>query len=105
VPGHLTIRSERCGVSHVVGMAGELDLATAPRLQEELQLVEASDAREIILDLSDLDFMDSTGLQLIIRADARSKAIGKRLKLLRGQAHVHRVFEITATVDRLPFAD
>lgn len=103
--GQLTIRSERRGTTHVVGMSGELDLATAPRLRDELRAVEASDAREIILDLADLNFMDSRGLTLIIGADARFKANGKRLKLLRGPAPVQRIFEITATVESLPFAD
>lgn len=103
--GKLTIRSERREVMHVVGLSGELDLATAPRLRAELQAVEASDAAEIVLDLADLSFIDSSGLQLIINAEARSRANGKRLALRRGQAPVHRIFELTATVDSLPFAD
>ena len=103
--GQLMIRSERQGKTHVVGMSGELDLATTTRLEDELEAAEASDADEIILDLSRLDFIDSTGLQVILAADARSKANGKRLKLVRGQRQVHRIFEITDTADRLPFGD
>jgi anti-anti-sigma factor len=89
----------------VVGLSGELDLATSPRLQAELRAVEASDAGEIVLDLADLSFIDSSGLRLIIGAEARSRANGKRLALRRAQAPVHRIFELTDTVERLPFAD
>lgn len=103
--GQLRIRSKRQGKAYVLGMSGELDLATTTQLEDELEAVEASDADEIIVDLSRLDFMDSTGLQVILAADARSKANGKRLKLVRGQRQVHRIFEITDTADRLPFGD
>lgn len=103
--GQLAVRSERQGSTCVVGLSGELDLATVPALEDELHRVEASDAAEIVLDLSALDFIDSSGLQLIIAADARSKANGKRLQLVPGQPHVHRIFVMTATVDRLPFSD
>ena len=99
------IRSEREGEVCVVGVSGELDLASSTHLEKKLQAVEASDADEIILDLSRLDFIDSSGLQVILAAWARSKADGNRLKLVRGQRQVHRIFEITDTADRLPFGD
>jgi anti-anti-sigma factor len=103
--GQLRIRSERRSNVHDVGLAGELDLATADALHDELTAVEATDADQIILDLAGLDFIDSTGLRLILTADARCNADGNRLTLLRGPPHVQRIFEITATADRLPFAD
>lgn len=103
--GELVITSERRGPAHVVGLSGELDIATRPALEDELRIVEASGADEIVLDLSRLDFIDSSGLQLVLGADARSKADGRRLRLVRGPHAVHRTFEITATVDQLPFAD
>ena len=64
---------------------------------------EASDAREIVLDLSNLAFLDSTGLRLVIHADARSRSDGNRLRLLRGTPPVHRLFELCGLTDRLPF--
>jgi anti-anti-sigma factor len=49
--------------------------------------------------------MDTTGVRLIIQADARSRADSNRLALLRGPRAVQRVFELTGLLDRLPFAD
>ena len=57
----------------------------------------------IVVDLGELEFIDSTGLRLLVMAAERS-APG-RFSLLRGPKQVHRVFEITDLVDRLPFAD
>ena len=103
--GQLRIRSERRGSVHEVALAGELDLATANAVQHELTAVEATDADQIILDLAALDFIAATGLQLILSADARCRAEGSRLTLRHGPPQVQRMFEITATADRLPFGD
>ena len=102
--GSLALRSERDGDTHVIELLGELDLDGAPRLEEELRRVEASDAQAIIVDLAALEFIDSTGIRLLLMAADRCRADG-RLTILKGPRHVHRVFEITDLVDRLPFAD
>ena len=101
--GSLALRSEREGVVHVIELIGELDLDGAPRLEEELRNVEAGDAESIVVDLGRLEFIDSTGIRLLVMASERC-AEG-RFTLLRGPKQVHRVFEITDLVDRLPFAD
>jgi anti-anti-sigma factor len=99
----LTLRTAyRHGV-YVVAPYGELDLATVPDLQRAMDRAEASDAREIVLDLSNLSFLDSTGLRLVIHADARSRSDGNRLRLLRGTPSVHRLFDLCGLADRLPF--
>jgi len=102
--GSLALRSERQGEKHVVALSGELDLDGAPRLEEELLRVEATDASSIVVDLRELHFIDSTGLRLLVMAAERSESNG-RFAILRGPKQVHRVFEITDLVDRLPFAD
>jgi anti-sigma B factor antagonist len=102
--GGLGLRSERDGDTHVIELIGELDLDGAPRLEEELLRVEASDASAIVVDLSSLEFIDSTGIRLLLMAAERANDTG-RFTLLRGPRQVHRVFEITDLVDRLPFAD
>jgi anti-anti-sigma factor len=103
--GELSVRSEREGDVHTISLVGELDLATAAAAQRELDRVEATDARRIILDLSGLRFMDSTGVRLVIAANARSRADTDRLRLLRGPQSVQRVFELCGVVELLPFAD
>ena len=101
--GSLALRSERDGEIHVVELIGELDLDGAPRLEEELARVEASGVESIVVDLGQLDFIDSTGIRLIVMACERWPP--GRLSLLRGPKQVHRVFELTDLADRLPFAD
>jgi len=103
--GGLTLTSERDGAVHSICLFGELDLATADAVQEELTRVEATDADSIVLDLSGLTFINSTGLRLLIGAAARSRAAGGRLSLLRGGPAVQRALQLTGLEDQLPFAD
>ncbi len=103
--GQLTLRSEREGVVHTICLIGELDVATADAVQAKLERVEATDASSIVLDLSDLTFMDSTGVRLLVNAEVRSRADSNRLTLLRGRAAVQRVLELTGVDVLLPFAD
>lgn len=101
--GRLALRSEREGDAHVIHLLGELDLDGAPRLEQELRRVESTDAGAIVVDLGGLEFIDSTGIRLLVMASERCQP--GRFSLLRGPRQVHRVFEITDLADRLPFAD
>jgi anti-anti-sigma factor len=103
--GALKITTERDGGVAAICVSGELDLATVESLQRELERFEASDAYSIILDLSGLTFMDSTGVRLLLNAHARSRADSNRLTMLRGSAAVQRVLQITGVADLLPFTD
>lgn len=103
--GALTMRSEREDEIHTVRLSGELDLATAGEVERELERVEATDAASIVLDLSGLTFMDSTGVRLVVNAHTRARAEGRRLTLVRGQAAVQRVMELSGVDALLPFAD
>ncbi len=101
--GYFEVRSARDGDAHVIAPIGELDIATAPEVQQELERVEATDARSIVLDLSGLTFISTIGIQIVLEAEARSRANGSRLTLLQGPTAVHRAFEISGLLDRLPF--
>ncbi len=103
--GELAIRSVRDGEIHTIRLVGELDLATADAVEAELKRVESTDAGAIVLDLSGLTFMDSTGVRLLVHAHARSRADANRLTLLRGRAAVQRVMELSGVDVLLPFAD
>jgi anti-anti-sigma factor len=99
----LTIRTAHRQGVYVVAPYGELDLATVPEVQRELDRAERSDAAEIVLDLGGLTFIDSTGIRMVLHADARSRADGNRLRLLAGRDRVHKLFALCGLVDRLPF--
>jgi anti-sigma B factor antagonist len=88
-----------------VVVAGELDLASAPRIEEELQRVEEQNPSIIVLDLRELQFMDSTGLRTIVNADARAREAGRRLVVVRGTENVQRVFEVTRLNERVEIVD
>jgi anti-sigma B factor antagonist len=84
--------------SAVVRLAGELDLATATQAQTALEDAMRSSA-SVILDLSGLEFMDSSGLRVIIATDRSAKESGKRLRIVKGPETVQRVFELTGLED------
>jgi anti-sigma B factor antagonist len=105
VPGALKIESHREGDTLLVVLSGELDLASAPDLERELQAGEQIAPTRLVIDLSGLGFMDSTGLQALLRARERANEAGYALSLRRGPHQVQRVFELTKTVDAFTFDD
>jgi anti-sigma B factor antagonist len=98
-PFEVTIE-QRAGAVHVK-MAGELDISTAARLEDDLRRVEAERPELLVLDLTALTFMDSTGLRLLITADSRARAEGRRLALIQGSEMVQRVLRLTRLDERL----
>ena len=105
VPGQLVIEKSRDADTVVLALSGELDLASAPMLERELREAEATGPRRIVIDLGGLAFMDSTGLQALLRARERANNDGHQLSLRRAPHQVQRVFELTKTVDAFTFED
>jgi anti-anti-sigma factor len=103
--GQLTLQSTRAGDVHSICVSGELDLASAARLEHEIARVETGDARSIVVDLSGLLYLDSTGVRLLLGVHARLRPQSGRLMLVRGPREVQRVFELCGVADVLPFAD
>ena len=97
------VLSEHEDDGFVLSVYGELDVASGPELEKQIKRLQWAGASAIVIDLSGLDFIDSTGLHVLIRAQQRSEP--GRLSLLRGSRNVHRVFELTGTDSVLPFAD
>jgi anti-anti-sigma factor len=84
--------------------AGELDLASAPLLEAELSGVDEH-ATVVILDLSRLAFMDSTGLRLIVRAEQRLGETQRTLKLIRGPSQIQRLFLLSGLEPHFRFIE
>ena len=95
---------EREGLVHV-SLRGELDLSTVDKVEGELRRVEPQTDKLLVLDLSGLTFLDSTGLRLMVTADQRARKAGRRLALVKGPDTVHRVFTITKLDERLQMVD
>jgi anti-sigma B factor antagonist len=81
---------------------GEVDLVTSSLLDEQLARARATDARTIVVDLSGVSFMDSSGLHVLVK-HACAHEQPDRVWLTTGPPQVQRLFEIAGLLDRLPF--
>jgi len=88
-----------------VVLGGELDLSTAANVERELMETERHDPALLALDLRGLEFIDSTGLRLVLAADARARLAGRRFVIVPGPPSVHRVFRIALLDRRLEFVE
>jgi anti-sigma B factor antagonist len=86
----------RNGVARLA-LSGELDMSTAPVLDEYLGLCQADGVRAVIVDLRDLSFVDSSGLGAFLRARNDAEENGHRLYLIGAPRTVRGVFEVTET--------
>jgi anti-anti-sigma factor len=88
------------GTARIV-VRGELDLSTGPRAEQELRRAEAEKPETLILDLREVSFFDSTGLQLVLDADVRAREEGRTLVVLPGDGEPRRILELAEVIDRL----
>lgn len=84
---------------------GELDVASAPLLEQALLDAEQADAPVILLDIEAVTFIDSTGLRVLLEAHARSSRDSKRLRVTRGAPQAQRLFNLARADHILPFTD
>jgi anti-anti-sigma factor len=89
----------------VVVVSGELDVASGPTLEEELARAEGSEAQLVILDLRELEFIDSTGLGILIKAHQPAETTGRRFAVVRGPSQVQRLLGLTGLEERLTLVD
>jgi anti-sigma B factor antagonist len=107
VQNGLRVEVYRVEGATVLAVAGELDLATSHTLEEQLELVSAgsNSAEPLILDLTELEFMDSTGLSVLVKAHQRARDAGRRFGLIRGHRQVERLLSLTGVAERMLVAD
>ncbi len=86
---------ERTENRFYVSVAGEVDLATAPELDTVLLAAIVNQPQEIVIDLTDVSFLDSTGLGVIVRALKRTRERGTSLNIIASNERVLKVFAIT----------
>jgi anti-anti-sigma factor len=84
---------------------GEIDLATVDSIRRKIDECVAAGCGRLALDLRSVTFMDSTGLHLVLDAQAAAREEGWELLVVEGPDSVQRVFEVTGLRDRLPFVD
>jgi anti-sigma B factor antagonist len=105
MPGQLVIDSRTEDDRLVLSLRGELDLTSVPQFEREIHEAEATSPSRLVIDLSGLDFMDSTGLRALLQARERAKGESHELALRRGPRQVQRVLELTKTLDVFTFED
>jgi anti-sigma B factor antagonist len=83
----------------VVGVTGEIDVATAPVLRERLYDAVDRSTGPVIVDLLAVTFIDSTALGVLIGAKERSEAHGSDLRLVLREPRLIKIFEITGLTE------
>src|SRR4051794_9747112 len=104
-PDSFHCESGRNGDTAWVRPVGELDLDTAPQLEEALAALRGDEHPRLVLDLRRLTFMDSTGLRLVIRWDTAARQDGFQFAIVPGPQVVQRVISLTGMDDQLTVTD
>ena len=103
--GSLTVQLEQAGDALMLRASGELSHSTAERFEAGLRQAIDADASIVVLDLSGVGFIDSTGLRVLISAAMMSHTSRRELIVLRASAQVRYVIESSGVEDLLPLAD
>jgi anti-sigma B factor antagonist len=87
-----------------VAVHGDLDMAAIFTVEPAMEAaLQQPGLRAVTLDLSGLSFIDSTGLNVIVKLEMEARANGIALAIVPAPRHVQRVFEISGLSDALPF--
>jgi anti-sigma B factor antagonist len=79
----------------VLAVSGEIDIATAPSLREKLHGLLAEERMQLVIDLDEVTFLDSTALGVLVGVLKRVRTEGGELRVVCNQPRVRKVFEIT----------
>ena len=101
----LSLETREQGDQVRIAVAGELDLSSALTFDEEIRRAEEREPRTLVLDLSALKFLDSTGLRLIMSAQARARKRGHRFAVVQGSEAVQRIFRLAGVTRRLDLVE
>ena len=91
----LTVTSRQEGARTVIAVTGEIDVYTAPSLRERLNELVASGNYDLIVDMEGVEFLDSTGLGVLVGGLKRVRAHDGSLDLVCTQERILKIFRIT----------
>jgi anti-sigma B factor antagonist len=103
--GTLVVRTVKDGEAHTISLCGELDLANAGTAETALQASLAEGASRVVIDMRELEFIDSTGIALLVAALANNDGEEKVRFIPSPAPAVTRVLELTGLAERLPLAE
>jgi anti-sigma B factor antagonist len=103
-PSNLEMQVLAEGGQRTLVFTGELDLANGAEVEAMIRRLCAGDVECLVIDLSRLRFIDSTGIRLLMVAASLCEQHGQEYRLVPGPQNVQRVFEIVGLDQELPFA-
>jgi anti-sigma B factor antagonist len=101
----LQLATRHEGDVSVVSARGEVDVFTAPDLDTELDALIAAGSSRLVVDLSDVAFLDSTGLGVLVKALKHAREAGGWLHLVVTSDRIRKIFEITGLDASIPIFD
>lgn len=103
-PGNFDVATHRTGSCLVIAPRGEIDLATVDLVRAAVDR-DRNPGDDLVLDLREVGFMDTSGLRYVLELHDRAQREGYQLRLVRGSSAIQRVFEVSGLEPRLPFVD
>lgn len=103
--GLLQVHVQHVGTTAHVAVVGELDMLTAPQLEQALDAALERGAARVVLDLRGVEFLGSSGIAIVDGLDRRAREAGFAVVVIRGTPGVQRVLEIAGLPDRMRFVD
>jgi anti-anti-sigma factor len=103
VDGELRIVVRRTGATTTIALEGVWDLATQIAARQAVGRAFAGQPECLVLDLSQLTFIDSSGVHAVLSLARRTERLKARLLIVPAPKAVQRIFEICHLTDRLPF--
>ena len=94
LPGDFEVLTSTSGDTATLTLRGELDMATVVAVEQPIAAVGGDAPRRLVIDLRELRFLDSMGLELFLALDTRMREAGRELVLVRGPRAVHRLFAV-----------
>ncbi|MFN0282488.1 MAG: STAS domain-containing protein [Kineosporiaceae bacterium] len=98
----LTVTSRQEGARTVISVSGEIDVYTAPSLRERLNELVASGHYDLVVDMEGVEFLDSTGLGVLVGGLKRVRSHDGTLRLVCAQEKILKVFRITGLTKVFP---
>jgi anti-sigma B factor antagonist len=105
VDGTLVVRTHKQEGSHTVAFCGELDLANAATAEAELKASLEAEGTAVIVDMRELEFIDSTGIALLVAALGHNGDEARVRFIPSDSPAVTRVLDLTGLAERLPLVE
>jgi len=102
--GTLVVRTAKNDQTHTIALCGELDLANASTAEAALEEL-LDEGAPVVVDMRELEFIDSTGIALLVAALGRGGEESRVRFIPSSAPAVTRVLELTGLAERLPLAD